>query len=166
MNSIHGRITLFRVRKLLLAGIDADRADQSARPQPLNDETHESRTVDLYSRASDGTLMLWKHAMQVVPATTFERNGCWIRSGHYVIIHKGDAIIVHCGNAGDGSVSVQYAREDLTPSVFPRITIESMLLGKVVASEETQAAVCEGSRLSNLFADECRTGVSPWGPKQ
>jgi hypothetical protein len=109
------------------------------------------RTIDLYGRAVDGRLMLWKLAVQVEPVSAFERNGRWIRSGHYVIDHNGDAIVVHCGNVGDESVSVQFMHEQLTPYVLPRGMIESMLLGRVVASDEQQAAVFEGRRLSDFF---------------
>jgi hypothetical protein len=89
--------------------------------------------------------------MQVVPVTAFERNGRWIKSGHYVIDHYGDAVVVHCGNMRDESVSVQFMHQELTPYILPREMIESMLLGKVVVSEEQQAAVFEGRRLSDFF---------------
>jgi hypothetical protein len=91
-------------------------------------------------------------AAQVVPVTTFERNGRWIKSGHYVIDHNGDATVVHCGNMCDGSVSVQFMYKELTSNILPRGVIESMLLGAVVISEEQQAAAIEGRRLSNFFS--------------
>jgi hypothetical protein len=109
------------------------------------------QTIDLYGRAVDGRPMLWKRAVQVEPVTAFERNGRWIRSGHYVIDHNGDAIVVHCGNVRDASVSVQFMHEELTPYILPRDMIESMLLGRVVVSAEQQAAVFEGRRLSDFF---------------
>ena len=109
------------------------------------------QTIDLYGRALDGRPRLWKRAMQVVPATVFERNGRWIKSCHYVIDHNGDAVVVHCGNTRDDSVSVQFMHEELTPYVLPRGVIESMLLGRVVVSEEQQAAVFERRRLSDFF---------------
>jgi hypothetical protein len=122
--------------------------------RPLNGEMPTTpRTIDLYGRAPDGRPMLWKRAVQVVPVTTFERNGRWIKSGHYVINHNGDAIVVHCGNLGDESVSVQFMHEELTPYVLPRKIIESMLLGKVAVSKEQQAAVLEGKRLSDFFTN-------------
>jgi hypothetical protein len=111
------------------------------------------QTIDLYGRAQDGSLLLWKPDAQVVAATALERNGCWIRSGHYVINHNGAAIVVHCGNRGDGSVSVQFMDADLTQQVLPRYMIESILLGKIVVSEEQRAAVSETRRLSDFFAD-------------
>jgi hypothetical protein len=110
------------------------------------------RTIDLFGRAPDGRVMLWKRAVSVVAANTFECDFRWIRSGHYVIDHNGDAIVVHCGNMEDGSVSVQFMHEELTPYSLPRGMIESMLLGKLVISEEQQAAVFEGRRLSDFFA--------------
>jgi hypothetical protein len=109
------------------------------------------RTIDLFGRAMDGRPMLWRRAVQVVPVTSFERSGRWIKSGHYVIDHNGDAIVVHCGNWRDGSVSVQFMYEESTPYVLPLGMIESMLLGRVVISEEQQAAVFEGRRLSDFF---------------
>jgi hypothetical protein len=109
------------------------------------------RTIDLYGRAVDGHPMLWKRAVQVEPVTAFERNGRWIRSGHYVIDHNGDAVVVHCGNVRDESVSVQFMYEELTPYILPRGMIESMLLGKVVVSAEQQASVFEGRRLSDFL---------------
>jgi hypothetical protein len=110
------------------------------------------RTIDLYGRTPGGRPMLWKRAVQVVPATAFDAIGRWIRSGHYIIDHNGDAIVVHCGNMEDGSVSVQFMLDELTQCCLPRETVESMLLGKVVVSEEQQAAVFEGRRLSDFFA--------------
>jgi hypothetical protein len=110
-----------------------------------------SRTIDLYGRAPDGRPMLWKSAVEVEPVTAFERNGRWIRSGHYVIDHNGDAIVVHCGNVRDESVSVQFMHGELTPCILPRGMIESMLLGRVLVSAEQQAAVFEGKRLSDFF---------------
>jgi hypothetical protein len=110
------------------------------------------RTIDLYGRAADGRPMLWKRAMEVVPVTAFERSGRWIRSGHYVISYNGDVVAVHCGNADDDrSVTLQFVHGELTPTFFSRETVESMLLGKVVVSEEQQAAVFEGRRLSDFF---------------
>jgi hypothetical protein len=53
-----------------------------------------ARTIDLYGRAPDGR---------------------WIKSGHYVIDHNGDAIVVHSGNVRDESVSVQFMHDELTP---------------------------------------------------
>src|ERR1700733_3725780 len=81
------------------------------------------RTIDLYSRGPDGRPLLWKRAVQVVPATAFDHSGGWITSGHYVINHHGDAIVVHCGNVGDDSVSVQFMDEKLSPCVLPRNVI-------------------------------------------
>lgn len=109
------------------------------------------RTIDLYSRGSDGSPVLWKRAVQVVPITAFEQHGNWIKSGHYVINHNGDAIVVHCGNVRDHSVSVQFMDKELTPCVLPRKVIELMLLGKVVVTEEQRAAVFERRRLSDFF---------------
>ena len=109
------------------------------------------RIIDLYGRAVDGSPLLWKRAVQVEPVTAFERNGRWIRSGHYVIDHNGDEIVVHCGNVRDESVSVQFMHEEQTPYILPRHMIESMLLGRVVVSAEQQAAVLEGRRLSEFF---------------
>jgi hypothetical protein len=110
-----------------------------------------ARTIDLYGRAPDGRPMLWKNAVQVEPVTVFERNGRWIKSGHYVIDHNGDAIVVHCGNVRDESVSVQFMHDELTPYNLPRGMIELMLLGRVAVSAEQQAAVFEGRRLSDFF---------------
>jgi hypothetical protein len=109
------------------------------------------RTLDLYGRAANGRPNLWKRAVQVEPVTAFERNGRWIRSGHYVIDYNGDAIVAHCGNVRDERVSVQFMHEELTPYILPRHVVESMLLGKVVVSAEQQAAVFEGRRLSDFF---------------
>jgi hypothetical protein len=106
------------------------------------------QTIDLYGRAVDGSPMLWQRAAQVEPVTAFERNGRWIRSGHYVIDYNGNATVVHCGNVRDESVSVQFMHEDY---IFPRGMIESMLLGRVVVSAEQQAAVFGGRRLSDFF---------------
>jgi hypothetical protein len=109
-------------------------------------------TIDLYGRSPEnGVPMLWKRAMQVVPVTEFERNGRWIKSGHYVISCDGDAIVAHCGNMGDDNVSVQFMHEGLTPYCLPRGVIEAMLLGKVMVSAEQQASVFEGRRLSDFF---------------
>jgi hypothetical protein len=112
------------------------------------------RTIDLYGRASDGQTMLWKRAMEVVPVTAFERSGRWIRSGHYVISHNGEAVAVHCSNAHGENVSIEFVLEELTPYVLPREMVEPMLLGKVVVSEEQQAAVLEGKRLSDFFTND------------
>jgi hypothetical protein len=119
------------------------------------------QTIDLYGRALDGRPLLWKRAVQVVPTTSFERDGRWIRSGHYVINHNGDAIVAHCGNVGDENVSVQFVHEERTPTVLPRGMIESMLLGKVVVSEEQQAAVFEGRRLSDFFGESGSPAPGP-----
>jgi hypothetical protein len=130
-----------------------DARDTSSRPP--NSETFAiPRRIDLYGRAAEnGQPLLWKRGVQVVPVTAFERIGRWIKSGHYVINHNGDAIVVHCGNTGDESVSVQFMHDELTPYSLPRGMIESALLGKVVVSEELQAAVFEGRRLSDFFTD-------------
>jgi len=109
------------------------------------------RTIDLYGRGVDGRTMLWKRAVQVEPVIAFERNGRWIRSGHYVIDHNGDAIVVHCGNVRNEYVSVQFMHAELTLHILPRSMIESILLGRVVVSPEQQAAVFEGRRLSDFF---------------
>jgi hypothetical protein len=112
-------------------------------------------TIDLYSRArADGPLVLWKRAIQVVSLNTFECIGRWIKSGHYVINHKGDVVVVHCGNTTDGHVSIQFMDSEAMPCSVARSTIEPMLLGKVVVSEEQQSAVFEGKLLSNFFEDE------------
>jgi hypothetical protein len=95
--------------------------------------------------------MLWKRAMEVVPTTCFECHGRWIKSGHYVINHNGDAIVVHCGNMRDEKVSVQFMHDEMSPYALPRRMVETMLLGRVVVSEEQQAAVFEGRRLSDFF---------------
>jgi hypothetical protein len=129
-----------------------------AKSPPPNGETATvPRTIDLYGRALDGRPRLWKRAMQVVPATVFEHIGRWIKSGHYVIDHGGDAVVVYCGNMRDESVSVQFMHAELTPYVVPRAVIESMLLGRVLVSEAQQAAVFEGRRLSDFFTgpDQC-----------
>jgi hypothetical protein len=122
--------------------------------RPQNGATPEvPPSIDQYGRAPEnGHPLLWKRGMQVVPVTAFERVGRWIKSGHYVINHNGDAIVVHCGNTGDESVSVQFMHEEMTPYSLPRRMIESMLLGKVVVSAEQQAAVFEGRQLSDFFA--------------
>jgi len=112
------------------------------------------RTIDLYGRGPDGRPMLWKRAMQVVPVTVFDSNGRWIMSGHYVLNHNGEPIVAHCGNVEDGNVSVQFIHRELTPYSLPRSMIEPMLLGKVVVSEEQQAAVLEGRRLSDFFGGQ------------
>jgi hypothetical protein len=109
------------------------------------------RTIDLYGRAMDGHPVLWKRDVQVVPLTEFELEGRWIKSGHYVINHNGTAVVVHCGNRQNTSVSVQFMSAGLAPCSLPRSLVESMLLGKMVVSEEQQAAVFEGARLSDLF---------------
>jgi hypothetical protein len=129
------------------------RSDSSSQSfQAVNrDQPAMPRTIDLYGRPADGRPTLWKSAVQVEPVTAFERNGRWIRSGHYVIDHNGDAVVVHCGNVRDESVSVQFMHDELTPYILPRHVIESMLLGRVVVSAEQQAAVFEGRRLSDLF---------------
>jgi hypothetical protein len=127
---------------------------RGASSRPLNGAAPAvPRTIDLYGRAPEnGQPLLWKRGMQVVPVTAFERIGRWIQSGHYVINHNGDAIVVHCGNTGDESVSVQFMHEEMTLYSLPRRMIESMPLGKVVVSIEQQAAVFEGRRLSDFFA--------------
>jgi hypothetical protein len=113
-----------------------------------------ARTIDLYGRAENSRLILWRRAVQVMPVSAFERAGRWIRSGHYVIDYKGDAIVVHCANRADGRVSIQFMHDEWLIYAVDRSTIEPRLLGKMVVSEEQQAAVCEGRRLSNYFADE------------
>jgi hypothetical protein len=118
------------------------------------------RTIDLFGRAADGRPMLWKRAVRVDPVSAFERRGRWIVSGHYVIDHKGDAIVVHCGNADDGNVSVQFMHNEPAPYMLPRRMIESMLLGKVALSEELQATVFEGRRLTDFFANAHSTVVA------
>jgi hypothetical protein len=124
--------------------------DTSLRP-PNGEAPIMPRTIDLYGRALDGRPLLWKRAVPVVPTKTFERNGRWIQCGHYIINYNGDAIVVHCANMRDESVSVQFIYQDLTPYSLPRRMVETMLLGKVVMSEEQQAAVFERSRLSDFF---------------
>jgi hypothetical protein len=111
------------------------------------------RTVDLYGRVENGRMTLWRRAVQVMPTSAFERNGRWINSGHYIIDHCGDAIVVHCGNIANGLISVQFVLDELLVYEVPRTTIEPMLLGMVVACKEQQAAVLEGMRLSNLFSE-------------
>ena len=111
------------------------------------------RIIDLYGRTPDGRPMLWKRAVPVDPIAAFACSGRWIVSGHYVIDHNGDAITVHCANADDGNVSVQFMHNESAPYALPRRTIELMLLGKVAVSEEQQAAVFEGRCLSDFFAD-------------
>ena len=44
-----------------------------------------------------------------------------------------------------------FMHEELTPYSLPRGMIESMLLGRVVVSAKQQAAVFEGTRLSEFF---------------
>lgn len=95
------------------------------------------RTTDLYGRTADGRLELWDRARPVLPVTAFERDGPWIKSGHYVIDHEGDAVTVHCGNMTDGSVSVQFMCAALRSSrSVPRNEIEPLLLGRVVVTAE------------------------------
>jgi hypothetical protein len=108
-------------------------------------------TMDLYGRTGDARLMLWKRAAQVVPTNAFERNGRWITSGHYVIGHYDNVIVAHCGNVAEGVVSVQFMHDELQIYEVRRCTIEPMVLGKMVVSEEQQASVVEGRRLSTLF---------------
>jgi hypothetical protein len=113
------------------------------------------RIIDLYNRIPDRNhSVLWKHAVQVVPVSAFERIGGWIRSGHYVIGYKGDAIVVHCGNSGDKKVNVQFMMGGPVEHSVARSTIEPMLLGKLVVSEERHAAVFEPRRLSDFFKSE------------
>jgi hypothetical protein len=124
----------------------------SGKSKPPNSETVTvPRTMDLFGHASNGRPLLWKRAVQVVPVSAFERRGRWIKSGHYVIDHNGDAVAVHCGNVRAESVSVQFMHEELTPYIMPRGVIEPMLLGKVVVSREQRLAVFEGRRLSDFF---------------
>jgi hypothetical protein len=114
----------------------------------------EPRTTDLYGRAPQGGRpILWKRAMHVVPVNSFACNGHWIRSGHYVIDHNGDAIVVHCANLDGTDISVQFVHDELTTSRLPRALVESMLLGRVLVCPEQQAAVCEGQRWSDMFLD-------------
>ncbi len=101
------------------------------------------RAVDLYGCGIDGRPMLWQHAEQVLPVTTFERNGRWIKNGHYVNQHNGDAVVVHCANMLNENVSVEFMHTELTPRILPRAVIGSMLLGKIMILEEQQAAVFE-----------------------
>jgi hypothetical protein len=110
------------------------------------------RAIDLYGRALEGRPMLWKRAVQVVPVTAFERSGRRIKSGHYVIDHYGDAVVVHCGNMRDKSVSAQFMHAVLTPYVLPRGTIESMLLGKVVVSEEQRGRCFRGKAADRFLS--------------
>jgi hypothetical protein len=87
-----------------------------------------------------------------MPTNVFERNGRWISSGHYVIDHCGDAIVVHCGNIANGLISVQFVLDEVLVYEVACKTIEPLLLGMVVASKDQQAAVSEGMRLSDLFS--------------
>lgn len=119
------------------------------------EEATGAQTIDLFSRALDENhLLLWKYAVQVVPVSAFERIGGWIKSGHYVIDYKGDAIVVHCGNRPDRRISVQFMVGE--PVVYAAVcsAIEPMLLGRVVVSKEQQAAVFERRRLRDLFKDD------------
>lgn len=113
------------------------------------------KTMDLYNRIPNSNRsVLWKHAVQVVPVSAFERIGGWIQSGHYVIDYNGDAIVVHCGNSADKRVSVQFMMGGPVEHLVARSAIEPMLLGKLVVSEEHQGAVFERRRLSDFFKDE------------
>jgi hypothetical protein len=129
------------------------RGPRGSSPMPPNGQTPALvRTLDLYRRAPGNTPpVLWRCAVQVVPVDAFERYGRWIKSGHYLIDYKGHAIVVYCGNMSDDNISVQFVDEELTPYSFPRDIIESMLLGKVLASEEQRASEFEGKRLSDFF---------------
>jgi hypothetical protein len=118
------------------------------------------RTVDLYGRGGNGRPKLWRRAVQVMPTSVFERNGRWINSGHYVIDHCGDAVVVHCGNIAAGLVSVQFVLDELLVYEVALSTIEPMLLGMVIASKDQQAAVSEGMRLSDLFGNGKVSGSS------
>ena len=92
------------------------------------------RKIDLYGRAPDGHAMLWKRGVPVSPVAAFEHLGRWIKGGHYVIDHNGDAIVVHCANMDDGGVSVQFMHNESSPYALPCRMIESMLLGKVATA--------------------------------
>jgi hypothetical protein len=150
MNSNSGIVTQSPDTVRRRCGMKRNAPGESARFPPL--KTPPIRTMNLYGRApKDGRLVLWKRAAQVVPVNAFERDGRWIKSGHYVIDYNGDAVAVHCGNTTNGGVSVQLMHDELVPYTVDRGTIESMLLGKMVVSEEQQALVSEGKRLNYFF---------------
>ena len=121
---------------------------------PNGETTAGTRKINLYSCAPDNRrLVLWQYAATVAPISAFERAGCWIQSGHYVIYYNENPIVVHCGNLSDNRVSVQFMVGERTVCPFARSTIESMLLAKVVVSKEQQAAVFERKRLSDFFKE-------------
>ncbi len=94
------------------------------------------RRMDLYGRTPDGRLKLWDRDRPVLPVTSFELDGPWIKSGHYVINDNSDAVTVHCGNMTSGNVSVLTMCGGLGSRSVPRKVIEPLLLGWVVRTEE------------------------------
>ena len=124
-----------------------------ARP-PAIDRAPVPRTIDLYSRAPNNSLMaVWSRAAEVIPVSAFERVGCFIVSGYYVIDYFGDAIVVHCANISSDRISVQFMLGEKIAYSSALRTIEPMLLGKVIMSEGQRVAVFELRRQSNFFKD-------------
>jgi hypothetical protein len=117
------------------------------------------RMMDLYGRPeSGGPRAIWQRDAQVVPVSAFETDGRYIVSGHYVIDHNGAAVVVHCGNYVDGTVSLLFMRGDSGSRSVPRAEIEPLLLGKVVVDKAAQdiraAQLRELARMFNRIRDD------------
>lgn len=102
-----------------------------------------TRTMELLGVGLDGGLYVWEETAQVQPLSRFPRNGDMIKSGHYVIEHKGAAITVHCANGADGLVILQYMCGGLPGGRFRAEEIEPLLVGKVIPDPVKEAEILQ-----------------------
>ena len=79
------------------------------RKPPKIETAQPPRMTELIGLTDDGRLVLWDTSL-VQPVDRFETtdDGRWIEGGHYVIEWKGHAVTVHCGNMGNGNVSLLF----------------------------------------------------------
>lgn len=102
------------------------------------------RTMDLLGVGKDRGLYLWQAALQVLPVSRFERSGAGIVCGHYVLEWDNKAVTVHCSNLADGRIGIQFMCGGLPDYHWPRKTVETLLIGKVIPDP---VAAAELSRL-------------------
>jgi hypothetical protein len=64
-------------------------------------------------------------------------------SGFYVIDYLGDAITVHCATLTDERIGVQFMSGPKNAHAVALDSVEPMLLGKMVMSQQQQTALLE-----------------------
>lgn len=99
----------------------------------------ETRKTELIGMDVDGSMYLWTTG-NVQPASAFEEfDDRYIKSGHYVIQWKGQAITVAIGNFADGDISVHFMCSRGPILSMKRVEIEPLLLGRVIEDPEKSA---------------------------